>query len=166
MPWMVVVSKTGRERDCRKSVKEEIGCVCYMPLYRQCTVRHGRKIWEDKLLLGSYFFARYSQDLSWRDITSLRLVRGLFMVPDADEPALVRDQEIEDIRSRENGHGYVSEAARKEFQSGQRVVPQMGVFQGHDARFVEGKTDRDVALVALFGQDVKVEFAPGVLRAA
>lgn len=171
---MVVVSDTGAERDCRKDVRD-LGFACYMPTFREQIVIRGRKVWEERLLFGRYFFARWPDHLSspaereaqWRGITTLRLVTGLFMRVDAEQPALVRDVEIEKIRAREDRSGHVSEAARIEFTQGQRVRPSRGLWQGSDAVYVApGRGGCDVASLPMFGGITNIEFAPGVLQAA
>lgn len=186
MPYMVVVSNAGVERDCRKDVRD-LGFACYMPTYREQVVTRGRKVWEERLLFGRYFFARWPDHLSsptereaqWRSITTLRLVTGLFMsvrpardLHDQDgtpieEPALVRDHHIQEIRAREDRSGHVSSAARREFIAGQKVRAIRGLWQGTDATYVSpGRGGCDVAAMPMFGAITNIEFAPGVLRAA
>lgn len=187
---MVVVSNSGAERDCRKAVRE-LGFSCYMPTFREQIVTKGRKVWEERLLFGRYFFARWpdhsaspkERDADWRQITTLRLVTGLFMqvLPandpnpfafatgnmDIGKPALVRDNEIEAIRAREDRSGHVTSAARREFIEGQKVRATRGLWQGTDAVYVApGRAGCDIAALPMFGCVTNVEFAPGVLQAA
>jgi transcription antitermination factor NusG len=166
MPYLVVVSDLGRERECRQSVRDS-GFTCYMPLVRDQVVRQGRKVWQERPMLGRYFFARHAPGCDWRSLTNLRLVKGLFMRVDCEEPALVRDLEIEIIRAGEDQSGFVTNAARRQFTRGQKVRAAVGVMAGNEGEYVgTGRGDCDVALLNLFGRATRIEFAPGVLRAA
>ena len=103
----------------------------------------------------------------WRAITQLRLVKGLFMRVDAEQPALIRDAEIERIRAMEDKSGHVSGRAANQFIRDQRVYATTGVFVGGQGRYQgQGRGGCDVALLELFGRETRIEFAPGVLRAA
>lgn len=171
MSYIVVVSAFGQERDCRKAVKG-LGFLCYMPVYRDMVVRRGRKIWEERLLFGRYFFARpgpAAENADWRSIFSLRHAAGLLMQGKGGDalPARVRAWEIEAIRAREDRSGYVTDSAKNGFRRGQRVRAVVGVMAGVGGVYVAtGRGGCDVALLELFGQETRVEFAPGVLQAA
>lgn len=166
MPYMVIVSTYGTERDARKDVRAA-GFTCYQPTYREQIVRRGRKIWEERLLLGRYFFARWDGDRDWRGLFELRSVAGIMMRADEPLPALVRDWEIESIRSRESPSGHVVGTAKNAFRINQRVRAAVGVLAGNDGVYVgTGRGGCEIALLDLFGRQTKIEFAPGVLRAA
>lgn len=180
MPYMVVVSDWGVERDCRREVRDA-GFVTYQPVTREQIVKHGRKIWAEKLLLGRYFFAKFTDGCAWRGLFNLRRVNGLFMtVPPmagagvdapapAPAPALVSDAEIEAIRRCEDKSGFVltSQSLLKDrFAKGQRVYATAGVFIGIPGEFVGvGRSGCEIASLELFGQPTRVEFRPGVLAA-
>jgi transcription antitermination factor NusG len=166
MPYMVIVSATGVERESRKDVKS-LGFTCYQPTFRECIVRRGKKVWNERLLFGRYFFARWEQSLPWRSVFDLRNVTGIMMRPDAPLPALARDFEIDSIRAREDRSGHVTGQAFTGFNLNQRVRAAVGVLAGNDGVYVgQGRGGCDIALLDLFGQRTRVEFAPGVLRAA
>lgn len=163
---MVIVGSYGTERDARKDVKG-LGFTCYQPLYRELVVRKGRKIWEERLLLGRYFFAKWAADNSWQALFNLRTVAGVMMRADAALPALVRDWEIESIRVREDRSGFVTGQAQNQFNINQRVRAAVGVLAGNDGVYVgTGRGGCEIALLDLFGRQTRIEFAPGVLRAA
>lgn len=166
MPYMVIVGSYGTERDARKDVRG-LGFTCYQPLYRELIVRKGRKIWEERLLLGRYFFAKWDAASSWRSLFEVRTVAGIMMRSDAPMPALVRDWEIERIRAREDRSGFVTGQAQNQFSINQRVRAAVGVLAGNDGVYVgTGRGGCEIALLDLFGRQTKIEFAPGVLRAA
>lgn len=167
MPYMVIVGSYGTERDARKDVRG-LGFTCYQPLYRELIVKRGRKIWEERLLLGRYFFAKWQDpDTRWKDLFDLRTVAGVMMRTDAALPALVRDWEIESIRSREDRSGFVTGQAQNQFNINQRVRAAVGVLAGNDGVYVgTGRGGCEIALLDLFGRQTRIEFAPGVLRAA
>lgn len=166
LPYMVVVAATGQERAARDAVRN-LGLACYMPQYRERMVRHGRKVWEERLLLGRYFFTRWVQDAPWRAIPSLRQVTDLFMCVDAEVPQLIRDDEVDRIRSAEDKSGFVGGVVKDQFTKGQAARVSRGVMQGLRARYDgEGRQGCQFALVELFGAETRVEFAPGVLQAA
>lgn len=164
MPYLVVVSDAGRERDCRKAVKD-FGFATYQPQLREQTVKRGRKIWAERLLFGRYFFAKWADGCDWRGLNGIRTVSGVFMRVDAELPALVRDAEIERIRASEVG-GFVAGDLRAHFKKGQRVWASAGVFAGFKGEYLKSRGDIDIALLEMFGQQTRVEFAPGVLQAA
>jgi hypothetical protein len=164
--YMVIVSAHGCEREARKVVRDE-GYVTYQPAYRELVVTKGRKVWHDRLLFGRYFFARHDVALLWQSLPSLRQVAGLLLSSDTLKPSLVSDLEIDKIRAREDRSGYVTEAARNEFMMNQRVRACAGVMVGIEGRYDgPGRDGCDWALLPLFGAETRVEFAPGVLRAA
>lgn len=163
---MVVVSAPGSERDCRKAVRDE-GFSCYMPTSEEVVVYRGRKVRTERLLFGRYLFARWTEGCDWRALTSLRLVKGLFMRVDAEEPALVRDREIDRIRALENSDGHVTGIPTNQFVRGQSVRPSTGLWLGFVGTYVgTGRAGVDVALLNLFERETKIEFSPGVLQAA
>lgn len=172
LPYMVIVSSTGRERECRDLVRDA-GFPCYMPLYKERIVVRRRARWVEKLLLGRYFFARWpdansapSESRNWRGLLSIRLVTGLFMHPDKEEPALVRDVEIGTIRAREDQHGFVCVKGDR-FAPNQRVRAQAGVLAGCTGNYAgPGRNGLDAAIIDMFGTGVRVEFTPGYLVAA
>jgi transcription antitermination factor NusG len=166
MPYMVIVSTYGTERDARRDVRAR-GFTCYQPTFREMFVRRGRKVWEERLLFGRYFFARWDGASSWRGLFDLRTVAGIMMRSDEPLPALVRDWEIESIRLREDRSGHVTGQAQNAFHINQRVRAAVGVLAGNDGVYVgTGRGGCEIALLDLFGRQTKIEFAPGVLRAA
>lgn len=174
MPYMVVVAAAGRERDCRALVRD-YGFACYQPTYRELLVRRRRKVWEERLLFGRYFFAKWFEGCNWRVLlahqhavsTERKTLAGLFMwsTPDGAEPAKVKDQVITDIRSREDRSGHVDTAARNGFSLNQPVRAITGVFAGKEGRYTGSRSNADVALMDLFGRETRIEFAPGALVA-
>jgi transcription antitermination factor NusG len=166
MSYMVIVSNHGTERDARRDVRAA-GFTCYQPQYREQVVRRGRKVWEERLLFGRYFFAKDDGGDNWRGLFNLRTIAGLMMRSDRPLPALVRDWEIERIRAREDRSGFVTGQAQNQFTINQRVRAAVGVLAGNDGIYVgTGRGGCDVALLDLFGRQTKIEFAPGVLQAA
>lgn len=166
MPYMVVVSSHGAERDARKDVKG-LGFACYQPTYRELIVKRGRKIWTERLLFGRYFFAKWHEQADWRSLFNVRTVAGLMMRVDVPLPTMVRDWEIDAIRAREDRSGHVTEAARNGFIRNQRVRAAAGVLAGADGVYVgAGRGGCEIALLDLFGRQTRIEFAPGVLQAA
>lgn len=166
MPYMVIVGSHGAERDSRRDVKA-LGFTCYQPQFREMFIKRGRKVWEERLLFGRYFFARWDAAQDWRALFNLRTVAGMMMRSDLPLPALVRDWEIERIRAREDRSGFVSGEARNEFRINQRVRAAVGVLAGNDGIYVgAGRGGCEIALLDLFGRQTRIEFAPGVLQAA
>lgn len=165
MPYLVVVSDAGREKACRDEVRD-LGLKTYLPTFREQIVTRGRRVWTERSLLGRYFFAHHDGADTWRTIPSLKSAFGLFMRHDTELPALVRDSVIEDLRAREDRSGHVT-LPPKGFSKGARVVPTAGVMQGIEGIFQRlGRGGCEVAVLELFGRPTRVEFAPGVLRAA
>lgn len=167
MPYMVVVSSWGSERECRKEVRDA-GFVTYQPMTRERINYRGRRTWAERTLLGRYFFAKWENGCPWRQLFDLKRVDGVFMRVDESLPSLVRDDEIDRIRAMEDKSGFcVLENARNGFMKGQRVYATAGVMIGLLGEYVGiGRGGCEVALLDLFGQLSRVEFRPGVLAAA
>lgn len=177
MPYMVIMGLTGRERHCRDAVRD-MGFPTYMPLYKEQAIVNRRKEWQEHLLLGNYFFARWRDDLElvWDQIFAVKSCAGIILsaIPVSwpvglkytPQPAMVRDHEIDRIRSRER-NGFVSLDAHltSDLTIGQRVRVMSGVFSGLTGTYDGPKGSVDTARIEMFGTEARVEFAPGALEA-
>lgn len=177
MPHMVIMGQTGRVAQCSGAVRA-LGFSTYVPRYREQTVVRGKKLWQEHLLLGNYFFARWQDDLElvWDRIFGIRSCVGMILsaipvdwppaVKYAPQPAMVRDHEVDRIKSRER-NGFVSLDAHltSDLTVGQRVKVLTGVFAGMVGIYDGARGNLDSARIEMFGTNARVEFAPGVLAA-
>lgn len=174
LPYMLIVARAGRERDCRRDVRD-LGFAVYQPRYREVEVKRGRKRHVEKLLFGRYFFARHPDRLSsptergdWRVIPNLRHVTELLMTENGTKVSLAPDKDIERVRAMErNGFVDAALAADAGFVRDQRVRAGSGAFWGFTGEYVgRGNQGCDRATIELFGRRTVIEFGPGVLQAA
>ena len=164
VPWNVVVANAGAEYSARDDARCD-GHTCYLPLYRERRTVRGKFVWVERSLFGRYFFVKMSD--RWQDLFALRHVADVFMLNDEHAPAQIRDDEIYKLRSREV-NGFVD--IRKKglaFDLGQLVEAAFGPLAGVTGKYDgTGHGERECALIELLGGSRRVEFAPGVLRAA
>jgi transcription antitermination factor NusG len=162
---MVAIAATNVVDDARRDVKD-VGLATYAPLYRERSVVRGKVRWLTRHLLGRYFFIRDDQSDLWKRILGLRSVAGMILWREGQEPAIVADAEVDAIRAREDRSGFVKDAPRL-LNRGDAVRVGAGCLIGGRGSY-EGVSAKnmDVAWIEMFGRPTKIEFAPGVLRAA
>jgi transcriptional antiterminator RfaH len=160
MPWLVATAENGKQTTARTFLDGQ-GFNSYFPRLRERRFYRGRKQMVESYLFGRYFFVLFIP--RWYLIRSTVGVDAVFT--DEDRPALLRDEVIEEIRSREDSDGVIT--IRKGFRPGQRVRVKHGPLAGLIGTFERMTTrDREVAFVSMLGHMTRVEFAAGSLAAA
>lgn len=138
----------------------------FIPLVEDTKIINGRHVRLRRPLLGRYILFTIVEH--WPELLSLRGVAGILLTAD-NEPAVVVEKELSDIRSLCVGNIYCPRVVRSKngFYYGQRVTPKEGPFAYH-VGFFEGvkSRNREVALFKLFGREQKVTFKSGDLIAA
>ena len=160
MSWLVATSENGKQAVARNFL-EDRGFVVYFPRFRERRFFRGHKQLVESYLFGRYFFILFVP--FWYLVRTTCGVDALFTHD--DQPALIQDSVIDEIRAREDHDGVIT--IRKGFRQGQRVrikhgplVGVIGMFDRMTAR------DREVAFVSILGQLTRVEFAAGSLAVA
>ena len=157
MSWFVAIAENARQRQAVELLHER-DFPAYAPTFLKTIVRNGRKVEVSRFLFGQYFFVMMRE--GWEAIMSMRFVRQILLGPKL-QPMLLGDAAIEQIKARE-----VVGAVRlnEGLVRGQRVTPRVGHLQGVEGRFLCERSQRDVALFNILGEETPVEFAPGVLE--
>jgi transcriptional antiterminator RfaH len=160
MSWLVATSENGKQAVARSFLQDQ-GFQVYFPRLRERRFFRGHKQFVESYLFGRYFFVLLVP--VWYRIRLTIGVDSLFMQD--EQPALIRDDVIDEIRAREDRDGVIT--IRKGFRHGQKVRVKSGPLAGLIASFERmGARDREVALVSILGQLTQVEFAAGSLAAA
>jgi transcription antitermination factor NusG len=103
----------------------------YRPKYRETVIRRGLKTWRDRFFLGHYVLIelladwanQFHQVLGTPGIRSVLAAENIKSLQ--SEPLLVREREVQDLRSRER-RGYVQ--APERFKRHDRIFVQRGPF--------------------------------------
>jgi transcriptional antiterminator RfaH len=121
--WTVLATKSQSGSDAARRVLDQ-GFECYRPRYRAAPHRGVRRV---APLFPGYIFARVSRD-NWKPLASTRDVSRVFM---AGEYPVCLSDEVEQIRSLENHHGYVEPdfAQPPRFERGESVEARTGIFK-------------------------------------
>lgn len=137
----------------------------FIPMIETLTVVHGRRVREQRPLLGDYIPIAITG--VWKSLLSVRGVRGILLNTDG-LPAQVLPGEMNRLREmcNEDGVYQTTEEEAAGFSYGQRVTPKDGPFVYHVGRY-DRRTKRgnDVALFCLFGGEKQVTFKCGELLA-
>jgi transcriptional antiterminator RfaH len=119
---------------------------------------HARRIEKvPAALFPRYMFVAFdAMAAGWRAIRSTRGVIDLVRI--GDDPAVVPDTVIDNIKARQDDDGYIALARQVRFEPGDRIRIDGGAFASCEAIFqAQRDDDRIVALVALLGRKVVVQ---------
>jgi transcriptional antiterminator RfaH len=144
---------------------ERQGFGVYLPRYRG-TRRHARRIEQIlRPLFPGYLFVRFDAAAArWRAIRSTTGVRDLVLT--GDEPGLVSDQLVSEIRAREDDQGLVKIANQKQWRLGEELKITRGPLSELIGLF-HGMTDseRVVVLLRLLGREMQITLPPNAIDA-
>lgn len=150
MGWLVATADS-KEIDRIVERVEGFNFCAYQPKYRMRTVVRGRKVWQDKLLFGRYFFVRFATH--WRSLFKVHGISNVFMSSE-NTPSIVSDEDILAVQST-SIRGCVR---LSRFVRGQPLAVVAGAFQNTMATYEGmGKADREIVLVHLMGRETRVE---------
>ena len=162
--WLVGQALPKQESTAHASLTG-MGFHCYQPKYRERVIVKGRKTWVERLLLGRYLLIEWVFDFvaHYHNIVSAKGVASLLI---ADErPLVALDREVRRLQGCEV-RGCVPVIIKKSrFEQGQKVLVTKGPFSDLKGQYVEGKEDRDVVGLDLFGGFTSVELQLGRLIA-
>ena len=164
--WGVILSQHQRHRLVVEGLTE-FSVPYFLPMIEDTTIINGRHVHKQRPLLGRYILFVITD--VWKNLLSIRGVRGMLLDVNKMFPAVVDDEALDDIRSMCINNVYSPRVvnARKGFVYGQRVTTETGPFAYHIGRY-DGihSRQREVALFNLFGREQKVAFKAGELIAA
>lgn len=165
MPWMVAVLTWDADRKFVRnglksdSLREDLAKKfnMYCPRIRKMIARRGHRVWSVEWLFGRYAFVEKLSN--WRDAFRHRAVADVLDgVASSDMIYRFRDMEDSD------GFVVLPEDRRGKMRRGDPCRISEGPFAEHVAVYHGmGRRDREVALVAYMGRQVRVEVAAGAL---
>jgi transcriptional antiterminator RfaH len=163
--WYVVHTQVNAEAKVAHNLVRQ-GFKVYMPRYLKRR-SHARKI--EKIaapLFPRYLFVRIDVGIQrWRSIQSTFGVSRLVL--NGSDPALVAQEVLDLLKSREDARGYVKLDQRPNFALGEKVRVLAGAFTENLGLF-DGLADRDriAILLDLLGRKVRVSIEADMVVAA
>ena len=157
MYWSVAMTKANSENTALANLVNQ-GYTVWLPKYTQ---KIGTKT-RVKPLFPRYIFVLI--DDAFHSISSTRGVSRLIM--NEDKPAVVPDDIINSLRSREDSKGLISLPELGKFKKGDNLCLADGPFSGYNVLY-DGMsdTDRSRVLIDLLGRKVIIEVNDGSLSA-
>jgi transcription antitermination factor NusG len=161
--WGVAVLSFRGAGEATKNLLNQ-GIDSYRPMYRETSVRRGRRVNSSVPLFGSYLFVGIRD--GWRAITGTRGVSHVILT--GELPSRVQPGFVEKLKSSEDQTGHVSlpKPPRRQHQhsTGDKVRIYEGQFHGFTGIY-EGMSarDRDVVLLSILGAERRVELNYGDL---
>ncbi|GAA0010898.1 transcription/translation regulatory transformer protein RfaH [Bradyrhizobium diazoefficiens] len=165
MRWYVVQTQVNGEGQAAHNLLQQ-GYHTYLPRYLKRR-RHARKVdFVAKPLFPRYMFV--AVDIAgqrWRAIQSTRGVSHL--VCNGDEPAVVPDGVLGELKAREDERGFVRLSAGPAFARGDKVQVLAGSFMNSAGLFDGmGDHDRVAILLDMLGRMVRVHLDVDLIAAA
>ncbi len=157
--WAVALCKSGSENVAVDNLQRQ-GFVSYIPKYLQ---RVG-KVTKVKILFPRYIFVQIEEQ--WHSINSTRGVSRLILTNE-NKPAVIQDEVIEELKSREDSKGLIQLPSQGRFRQGENVTIANGVLEGYNGIY-EGMRDADRVrvLIDLLGRKVLIEVNEQDLKTA
>lgn len=161
--WLVVRPHHQRERwACENIVRQ--GATPYDPKIIERTAQRGRLIWKRRSLFPSYMFVK-CENGRWRFLLSTFGVASVVM--QGSQPARLRDQLIELLRSREDDEGLIHLPTAPRFSKGKAVRVLNGPFAHLEGIYEgAGSKHRERVLLHLLGRSTPVDIEPELLEVA
>jgi transcription antitermination factor NusG len=163
--WLVVVALPKLEKQAHASLTG-MGFNCYQPRYRERHIVNGRNHWVEHLLLGRYLLIEFVFDFiaNYHAIVTAKGVSSLLICD--EKPRAARESDVQQLMSSEVKGCVPVIVQRNRFTAGQRTIVTKGPFRTFEGQYVEGKEDRDVVELEIFGSLTPVELELGSLIAA
>ena len=153
--WFAVYTQPRKEDMAREHLQRQNFEVFYPRYLKKRS--HARKV----EMVPAPLFPRYlfvSFDPSVAGWHCVRSTRGVVRIVGNNDPTVVPDQIIDNIRARAGNDGYVVLARQTEISSGARIRINSGPFSECDAIFeANHDNDRVVALLSLLGREVRIK---------
>jgi transcriptional antiterminator RfaH len=163
--WCVVQTHTHAENKAALNLERQ-GFDTYFPRYLKRR-RHARRVENVPApLFPRYLFVGFDEASGrWRSIQSTLGVSHL--VRNGESPAIISARVVDELRSREDGKGFVELSLPSKFVQGESIRVIDGVFGSCFGSF-DGMVDRDrvAILLDLLGRKVRVVIDEGCVTAA
>lgn len=160
MSWLVACTQPQAEFKVVSRMRDNDFEV-FFPRIRRKVMHRGRRIYRTDPMFPGYAMVRQCE--KFRELFEIR--RGQFSVmmqPDADLPALVPDDQVEEIRSMCTSDDVYNESDR--FKRGQKVRAKSGSLTDLVGTFTESRSNQEIALFMMLGRSVPVSFRRGELE--
>jgi transcription antitermination factor NusG len=159
MSWFVLYIFSRKEKKIHEHLSK-MGIESFLPLIKIRKQWSDRKKWVEEPLFKSYLFVKASS-LKLEDC--LRLPGVLYLVKFKDGPAILSDQDVENIRISITQPEYLSKS-NDVFSPGQKVIVTDGPFKGlyGNVERLAGKTKIHVSLDKI-GQTLLLELPAGFI---
>jgi len=160
--WGVAMTLPLSERLALRHLENQ-GFICYLPRLVEYVVVRGKRVAREQVMFSRYLFVQIAG--RWRSILGTRGVKSLVMI--GEQPALIDEKIIEDIRKQEREDGLIKLPPRpSKFFPGQHVRVESGLFAGETGIY-EGMTSqqREVVLLSMLGRKVRATIAAEDLSA-
>jgi len=164
MNWYCVHTKPQREKQAVEQLSSLLGFETYFPRLRfHKTIRRVRRQITEPLF-PRYLFCRFDLANHFRAVRYAHDVANLVCF--GEEPAVVSDELIDNLKSWANEDGFV--AAEPMFSAGDRVQIAVGPMQGLHAVILEARSDseRVAVLLSILGCDARLTIDRGLLAKA
>jgi transcription antitermination factor NusG len=156
--WLVFYTRPRNEKKCEKKLRE-IGIEVFLP---KCRVE---RQWSDRIkkvmlpLFPNYIFARVNEK---ERIKVLKTAGIVTMVTFGDQPAVMDECEIENLRITQNNPERLESLSYSLPDPGSRVVVKGGPFEGLAGYVVEQRSGKCVVVeITSIGKAVKVHLKGG-----
>lgn len=168
--WSIAIAQPLQERRALVNLAQQ-GFECYAPRMlarvRKTQGKISRVLMQPAYLFGRYFFVRFSEH--WRAITGTRGVHSLLINASGTLPLLLRNADVDRLRSREGADGLIRMRgnAKLAFNAGDKARVNEGQFSGLEGIVEMSSVDDRVAvLLSMMGRKVRVEMEAADLTLA
>lgn len=158
--WGLVVTQPLSERRALTHLLRQ-EYECYWPRVKSVRVVGGRKIEVPQGLFSRYIFVKLAG--RWRSLLGTFGISQVVLV--GDEPAVVSDSVVQELKAREDKEGFIVLPSKdRMLRFNQTVRVTGGKFSGHIGLY-QGMSSRqrEIVLLNILGRSVRVELAAGDL---
>lgn len=153
MNWYVVYTKPKWEKKVAEKLNQ-IGVECYCPLVSQVKQWSDRKKKIEVPLFNSYVFVHLNESERNDVFQVAGAIRYLFWL---GKPAIVKDQEIEIIRTNLNASN-VSDISVSNIQVGDKIILESGAFTNQSAIVQEVSNNYYTLVLEALGCVLKIKY--------
>ncbi len=160
LAWYLVYTKPRHEQLALENLVRQ-NYECYLPYFKQEKIRKGRLVVTHEPLFPRYVFIQLDNDMFARSWAPIRSTLGVSqLIRFGDEPAVIEDQIIAQLRSREQ-----IQSVTHVFEAGDRVLVQDGPLAGLEGVFqMTDSQQRCMVLLNLLHRQTIVRLSPAGLK--
>lgn len=156
--WYAIYTKA-REEERADSNLRAWGVETFAPkLKERCRRRNTNQVtYSIKPLFSRYIFAKFDANVLLQKVYYTRGVHSVVCY--ADQPAIIDDHIIEEIRARVRNDGFIELEDKDDFKAGDKVTIQDGSLSGISGVFHRGLKDSERVLILLTNVNYQVSVA-------